>query len=213
MTVAQECYYGGMPDARMTSPSAARNTQPILAVLKAHLPAQGRVLEIACGSGEHAVAFSRALPGLAWTPSDCDPAPLASAHAWREAEGPANLNEPILVDVRDEATWPDEVFQAVVAINLVHISPWSATEGLLRLAGRVLTDPGGLLVLYGPYREAKVDLAPSNAAFDEGLKARNPDWGLRDRADVAAAARDYGLVETMRIAMPANNITLLYRRL
>lgn len=200
-----------MPDVRMTSPSSARNTEPILTVLRAHLPARGRVLEVACGAGQHALAFSRALPGLAWTPSDPDATALASAAAWR-AEGPENLLDPIRLDATDEATWPDAVFQAIFCANMVHISPWAATEGLMRLAGRVLTNPGGLLALYGPYLEADVETAPSNLAFDDSLQGRDPAWGLRAREDVVDLARDSGLAFTLRVPMPANNLMLLFRR-
>jgi len=200
-----------MTDARMSSPSSARNTEPILAVLAAHMPAQGRVLEVACGAGEHALAFARALPGLIWTPSDPDPDALASAHAWR-MEGPTNLMPPIRLDATDGATWPDTTFQAVYCANMVHISPWAATEGLMRLAGQVLTNPGGLLALYGPYLEADVETAPSNLAFDESLQARDPAWGLRQRDDVVGIGRDNGLTLTLRVPMPANNLMLLFRR-
>jgi len=200
-----------MAHARITSPSSARNALPILEVLKAHLPARGRVLEVACGSGEHALAFSRALSGVKWTPSDPDAAALASTEAWR-AEGPENLQPPIRVDMTEETTWPDPTFHALYCANMIHISPWAATEGLMRLAGRVLTNPGGLLALYGPYLEVGVETAPSNLAFDESLRSRDPDWGLRHREDVTALARDQGLAFTLRIAMPANNLMLLFRR-
>lgn len=199
------------PDGALASPATARNAGPILAVLKAHLPARGRVLEIASGAGEHAVAFSRALPGLEWTPSDPSPEARTSIAAWAEAAGLPNLRPPLALDVLDEAGWPGETVEAVVCINMIHISPWAATEGLMRLAGRVLRRPGGLLVLYGPYREAGVELAPSNAAFDESLKARDPAWGLREREAVVAAAKAEGLVFTLRVEMPANNLMLLFR--
>lgn len=199
------------PSGALSSPSTARNTAPILAVLKAHLPARGRVLEIASGAGEHAAAFAAALPGIEWTPSDPSVEARASIAAWGAAAGLANLRAPLALDMLDEASWPAPSVDAVVCINMIHISPWTATEGLMRLAGRTLRRPGGLLVLYGPYREAEVDLAPSNAAFDESLKARNPAWGLRDRDAVAAAAQAEGLAPTQRIAMPANNLMLLFR--
>lgn len=200
-----------MSGARLTSPSTARNTAPILAVLKAHMPARGRVLEVACGTGEHALAFSTALPGLAWTPSDPDQAAVASAEAWR-ADGPDNLQPALRLDATDPTTWPDGPFEAMFCANMIHISPWAATEGLMRLAGQVLLNPGGLLVTYGPYRETDVETARSNLAFDESLKDRDPAWGLRDRDDVVQAALDQGLALARRVEMPANNLMLLFRR-
>ncbi len=200
------------PRGALTSPAVARNTGPILAVLKAHMPARGRVLEIAAGSGEHAAAFARALPGLDWTPSDPSAEARASISAWAAAAGLPNLRDPLALDVLDPTTWPPEPLQAVVCVNMIHISPWTATEGLMGLAGSRLRT-GGLLVLYGPYKEDDTPLAPSNAAFDESLKARNPAWGLRDRDAVAATAKAVGLALTRRIEMPANNLMLLFRRI
>lgn len=200
------------PEGALASPAVARNTGPILEVLRAHMPASGRVLEIAAGSGQHAAAFAAALPGLDWTPSDPSAEARASITAWAtEAELP-NLRPPLALDVLDPTTWPEEPLQAVICINMIHISPWSATEGLMALAGRVLTHPGGLLFLYGPYVEDDQPLAPSNAAFDADLKARDPAWGLRNRNTVVAEALKHGLHLTLRKAMPANNITLLFRR-
>ena len=199
------------PDGALASLAVARNSGPILEVLKAHLPGRGRVLEIAAGSGQHAVAFAGALPGLDWTPSDPSPEARASIEAWAAAASLPNLGPPLALDVLDPATWPDGPMQAVVCINMIHISPWAATEGLMALAGSRLA-VGGLLVLYGPHREAEVPLAPSNAAFDDSLKARDPAWGLRDRDAVAAAAKAEGLALTRRVQMPANNLMLLFRR-
>lgn len=199
------------PTGALASPAVARNTAPILAVLKAHLGARARVLEVAAGSGEHAIAFARALPGLTWTPSDPGAESRASIAAWRREARLPNLAEPITLDAADPATWPDATYDAVVCINMIHISPWAATEGLMAGAGRVLTNPGGLLALYGPYREVEVPLAPSNAAFDDSLKARDPAWGLRDRDVVTAAAKAHGLHLTLRVQMPANNLMLLFR--
>lgn len=199
------------PAGALASPAVARNTSPILAVLKAHMPGRGRVLEVAAGSGEHAVAFASALPGLDWTPSDPNPEARASIEAWAAAANLPNLRPPLALDVLDPATWPEEPLQAMVCINMIHISPWAATLGLMNLAGRRLA-VGGLLALYGPYHEADAPLAPSNAAFDKSLKARDPAWGLRDRDEVAAAARAEGLAMTLRVGMPANNLMLLFRR-
>ena len=194
-----------------SSPAADRNAEAILAVLRAALPGQGRVLEIASGTGQHAARFAAALPGLVWTPTDASPEALASITAWRASVQAANLAAPLRLDVEDPVGWPAGPFEAVVAINLVHISPWSATEALLAGAARVLV-PGGLLYLYGPYREADTPLADSNAAFDASLTARDPAWGLRDRDEVIAAARAHGLAFTLRKAMPANNLSLLFRK-
>lgn len=199
------------PQGALASPAVARNTGPILEVLKAHMPGRGRVLEIAAGSGEHATAFAGALPQLDWTPSDPSAEARASIAAWAGRAGLPNLRPPLALDVLQPATWPDGPVQAVVCINMIHISPWAATAGLMALAGDRLA-VGGLLVLYGPYREAEVPLAASNAAFDESLKARDPGWGLRDRDAVAAAAKAEGVALTRRIEMPANNLMLLFRR-
>jgi hypothetical protein len=199
------------PLGALASPAVARNTGPILEVLGAHMPARGRVLEIAAGSGEHAVAFAAALPGLDWTASDPSAEARASIAAWAAPAALPNLRPPEALDMLDPATWPEGSLQAVVCINMIHISPWTATEGLMTLAGSRLA-VGGLLILYGPYREIDAPLAPSNVAFDESLKARDPAWGLRDRDAVIAVARARGLALTRRIEMPANNLMFLFRR-
>lgn len=200
------------PDGALASPASLRNAEPILRLLRAHLPKSGRVLEIASGSGQHAVFFSGALPGLDWTPSDPSADARASIAAWAAEAGTGRLQAPLALDCLDETTWPEAQFDAVVCINMVHISPWAATEGLMKLAERALPRPGGLLYLYGPYRETEVPLAPSNAAFDASLQARDPAWGLRDRDAVTALAKAHGLTLTLRADMPANNISLLFRR-
>lgn len=200
------------PDGALSSPAARRNAEAILAVLRAHLPSRGSVLEVASGSGEHAMAFASALPGVQWTPSDPSAEARVSVAAWAKLAGPVNLRPSLTLDAADDTTWPSDVFDAIFCANMIHISPWVATEGLMRLAGQALRRPGGLLALYGPYREAETPLAPSNAAFDDSLKGRDPAWGLRDRAAVVDLAREHGLVPTSRIAMPANNLMLLFRR-
>ena len=201
-----------LPDGALASPASVRNAEPILKLLRAHLPKNGRVLEIAAGSGQHAVAFSTALPGLIWTPSDPSPDARASIAAWAAEADLSNLQPPLALDCMNKATWPEASFDAIVCINMIHISPWAATEGLMKWAERALPRPGGLLYLYGPYREAEVPLAPSNEAFDISLKTRDPAWGLRDRDAVVALARSHGLTLTLRTDMPANNISLLFRR-
>ena len=173
------------------APATLRNRDPILAVLRRILPARGRVLEIASGSGEHAVHFSRNLPGLDWLPSDPDEEALRSIRAHRAAARLPNLAEPVLLDAQ-AASWPVTAADAVVAINMIHIAPPAATGGLAAGAGRVLA-PGGLLFLYGPFVEADRETAPGNRAFDADLRARNPEWGLHDLAWVAAAAAAGGL--------------------
>ncbi len=199
------------PAGALSSPATARNLLPILAVLKAHLAADARVLEVASGAGEHATAAARAQPRWRWRPSDPDASARASIAAWRAAAGAPNLLEPIALDAADPASWPDERFEAVVCINMVHISPWAATGGLMAGAAQVLV-PGGALYLYGPYRDPEVPLAPSNAAFDDSLKARDPAWGLRELEAVKAEAARHGLVFALRVPMPANNLSLIFRR-
>ena len=180
-------------------------------MLRDHLPPAGTVLEIASGSGEHAVWFAAALPETQWRPSDPDPTARASIAAWADAAGLANLAAPIGLDAADPAAWPADPIDAVVCINMLHISPWTAAQGLMAGAGRVL-QPGGLLFIYGPFLEADVVTAPSNLTFDADLKARNPAWGLRDLAAVSTRAADHGLERVTRVAMPANNLSLVYRK-
>jgi len=195
---------------RLRSPAAARNAKPIGDVLAEWLPASGLVLEIASGSGEHGLAFSRRFPNVRWQPSDPDPQALASIAGWREAEELPNLLEPLAIDVCD-AAWPIEHADAVVAINMVHISPWEASLGLIDGAARVLGEDG-VLILYGPWLVDGIDAAPSNLAFDADLKARDPHWGLRRVSTFAAAAALRGLFRADQRAMPANNLMLLFRR-
>jgi len=200
-----------LPHGARASPSTARNREPILEVLRPRLAPAARVLEVASGAGEHAMFIAGALPQILWQPSDPDPVALASIAAWRGVSGLANLAAPIRLDAVDPASWPAGPFEAVVCINMIHISPWAATEGLMAGAGRVLA-PGGRLFLYGPYVEADVATAPSNLAFDRSLKSRDPAWGLRDLADVTALAAASGLGFLERIAMPANNLIVVFGR-
>ena len=178
-------------------------------MLRPRLPAHGLVLEIASGTGEHAVYFATALPALRWQPTDADAEARASIEAWRAASGLPNLLAPLPLDAAAPDTWPVARADAIICVNMVHISPWAATLGLMRGAGRLLP-PGGRLFLYGPYLEGDVETAPSNIAFDESLKARNPEWGLRTREDVAAVAARHGLTLEARVAMPANNLVLVF---
>ena len=197
-------------DARLSAPAAARNRQPILDALKPHLPPRGLVLEVAGGTGEHVVHFAQACPAVIFQPSDPDPQHRASTDAWSAALDLANVRPAIALDVTAEV-WPVEAADALVGINLIHIAPWTAAEGLMRGAGRVLP-PGGLLYLYGPYRRGGQHTAPSNAAFDAGLRAQNPAWGVRDLEAVAALAAAQGLGEPLILEMPANNLSLVFRK-
>jgi SAM-dependent methyltransferase len=198
-----------MQDARRYAPAAQRNRDPILAVLRRHLPAHGLLLEVASGTGEHAVHVAAAFPELAVQPSDPDPGCRASIDAWAQASRLPNLRPALALDA-SAPDWPVAAADAVLCINMIHISPWEATEGLLRGAARLLPQ-GAPLILYGPYRRAGVPTAPSNEAFDAELRARDPRWGLRDLEAVAElAARDFGPLEVNE--MPANNLTLVFRR-
>ena len=188
------------------APATARNREPILAVLARVLPESGTVLEIASGTGEHVVFFGGALPHLRWQPSDVSEQGLASIRAHVSDAALPNVDAPIRLDVRDE--WPR--VNAALCINMIHISPMSATEGLFRGAGALAS--GSVLVTYGPYQIDGEHTAPSNAAFDASLRARNPEWGVRDLADLMTLADGTGLELKERIAMPANNFTLVWRR-
>lgn len=196
--------------AALLSPAVARNRDPILAVLRRHLPAQGTVLEIASGTGEHAAYFAPQFPHLVWQPTDVDPAALASIEAHRAAADAPNLCAPIALDVTAPA-WPVTHADAVISINMIHISPWAAAQGLMAGTARLLA-PGGALYLYGPFKENGAHTAPSNAAFDASLRARDPRWGVRDLGDVRALADSYGFDLVERVAMPANNLSVVFRR-
>ncbi|SEQ49468.1 DUF938 domain-containing protein [Sphingobium sp. YR768] len=191
------------------APATQRNRDAIADVLREVLPSSGLILEVASGSGEHAVHFAAAFPKLDWQPTDPDPAALASIAAWRAEANLPNLRPPIQLDA--SAGWPIAQADAILCINMIHISPWEATLGLLKGAGAALP-PGGLLYLYGPYTSDGVETAPSNLAFDASLKSRDPHWGLRAVEDVIAAAKAEGLAFEKRIEMPANNLSLLFRR-
>jgi SAM-dependent methyltransferase len=197
-------------DDRRSAPHVARNAGPIAELLRGVLPKRGLVLEIASGSGEHALHFAREFPGLLFQPSDPEPAALRSIEAWRAEARLLNLLPAVALDAR-AARWPVAAAAAILCINMVHISPWAATEGLMRGAERLLA-PGAPLYLYGAYRQAEVATAPSNDAFDENLRARDPDWGLRDLKDVVAVAEANGFRLDRSVAMPANNLSVIFRR-
>lgn len=199
-------------DLRQFAPAAARNREPIWEVLKRHLPEKGLVLEVASGSGEHAVHFAeRTGPDLVFQPSDADPACRASIDAWRAAEGLANVRPALALDAT-AATWPIAAADVILCFNMIHIAPWEAAVGLIRGAARVLPRDG-LLFLYGPFKREGRHTAPSNEAFDRDfLKARNAAWGVRDLEAVASLAAEHGFREPLVEAMPANNFCVLFRR-
>lgn len=192
------------------SPAARRNKGPILEVLKRVLPESGVVLEIASGTGEHVVHFADALPRLVFQPTEMGPAALEVLRIRSDRARLPNVAPPLVLDVR-EPTWPVTRADAVLCINLIHIAPWAATEGLLRGAAEVLPR-GGPLVLYGPFFRSDAPTAPSNAAFDLSLRTRDPEWGVRRLEDVNAAAAVQGLELAERVEMPANNLVVVYRR-
>ncbi|MDR7332931.1 DUF938 domain-containing protein [Roseateles asaccharophilus] len=197
-----------MSDARRHSPAAERNGPPILAELQRLLPPTGVMLEIASGTGQHAAFISEGLPGWQWQPSDYEAASLPSIAMW--CEGLERVRPPVMLDVLS-THWPAPQVDAIYCANMIHIAPWACTAGLMQGAARHLA-PQGLLLTYGPYLEDDVPTAPSNAAFDADLRARNADWGIRRLADVAAQAAAAGFTLRERIAMPANNLLLAWSR-
>jgi hypothetical protein len=199
-----------MADKRLYYTATDRNRDPILDILRRILPPEGLVLEIASGSGEHSVHFARALPALRFLPTDPDPTAVESIAAWAAHEAVENILPPLLLDASAEV-WPVTRADAILCINMIHISPWAATEGLLRHAGQILP-AGAALYLYGPYRRKGVATAPSNESFDLSLKSRNPAWGLRNVEDVAALARQNSFGEPEIVEMPANNLSVIFRR-
>jgi SAM-dependent methyltransferase len=197
-------------DPRLFAPATQRNRDAILAVLRDVLPRQGLVLEIASGSGEHAIHFASAMPHLVFQPSDPSVEALTSIAAWTQAAGAKNVRPPLLLDAMAE-TWPLQAADAILCINMIHIAPWAATQGLMRQAGRLLAT-GAPLYLYGPYRRPGRTLEPGNAAFDDSLRRRDPEWGLRDLDAVAALANEAGFGEPVVTEMPANNLSVVFRR-
>jgi len=199
---------------RLFFPATERNREPILSVLRRVLPTAGTVLEVASGSGEHAVFFAAALPALTWQPSDPDPAHCASIAAWSAHERLDNVLPPLPLDALSRPWAPNgpaEGYDAVYCANMIHIAPWEAAVGLLVESARLLR-PGGVFVLYGPFHRGGVHTSPSNVDFDTSLRARNAAWGVRDLDEVARLAAREGLVLAEVISMPANNLTVVLRR-
>jgi len=196
--------------ARRSAPAALRNREPIASVLEEWLPPTGVVLEIASGTGEHATFFADRFPNLEWQPSDVHPDALESIAAWRLESGLGNVREPLWIDASCPADWPIERADAVLSINMVHISPWASALGLLDGAARVLK-VGAPLILYGPWMKSDIATAESNLAFDSDLRRRDPAWGLRHVEEFAAAAKERRLSLDEVRSMPANNLMLLLR--
>lgn len=197
---------------RRDAPATHRNREPIFEVLARWLPGSARVLEVASGTGQHAVYLAGRMPGLAWQPTEVDPDSLPSIEAWIADAGRQNVLPPRLLDASD-VDWPEDVgrVDAIFTANLLHISPWSVGLGLVSGAGRALRD-GGLLLIYGPFKMEGAHTAPSNAAFDESLRARDPSWGVRDLEAVVEAAAAAGLAHRETNALPANNLLVVFER-
>ena len=209
MSDERRFYEAPAAGSRRSAPAALRNREPIAEVLKDWLPSTGLVLEVASGTGEHAALFAERFPNLEWQPSDVDPDALRSIRAWRDEARLPNLRDPLRLDAAS-AEWPIAKADAVLSINMVHISPWTSALGLMEGAARLLSG-GGALILYGPWLKDDVPTADSNMAFDADLRRRDPQWGLRRVEDFAAAAAERGLVLQEVRAMPANNLMLLLR--
>ena len=197
-------------DRRLYFPHVARNREPILEVLRRVLPRDGLVLEIASGGGEHAAYFAQNLPDVLWQPTDANSEMFESIAAHRAAAGVANLLAPLHLDVTSEQ-WPVARAEAMVCCNMIHIAPWAVTEGLIAGAGRTLARDG-LLYLYGPYKIDGRHTAPSNEDFDANLRARNPLWGVRDLPEVSSLAKRHGFALAETVPMPANNLSVIFRR-
>jgi hypothetical protein len=206
-------------DRKQYAPATERNRQPILEVLQKFIPQEGNILEIASGTGEHACFFAPCFPNQQWIPSDPDRLLRFSIEAWRQDCKSDNLQIPLDINVT-LSDWDEKIDQSaiaadigvIVAINLIHISPWSACEGLMKGVGKILNS-GGILYLYGPYKQEGKHTAPSNEAFDQSLQFRNPDWGVRNLEDVVELAEKNQLNLHKIIPMPANNLSLIFHHL
>jgi hypothetical protein len=198
-------------DARLVAPATARNREPILTILRRHMPSRGLILEIASGTGEHITHFAEALStDLTFQPSDPDPGARASIDAWADRLGVSNVLPAIALDASAEH-WPIQKADAVICINMIHIAPWQAAVGLTRGAANVLP-AGGALFVYGPFRRGGQHTSPSNEAFDRTLRMQNQNWGVRDLEKVVEVAQGYGFHPPLIEDMPANNLSLVFRR-
>jgi len=198
-------------DLRQFAPACERNRDAILAVLQRHIPLNPKaVLEIAAGTGEHSVHFAPHFPTASWHPTDLNPAALSSIQAWADYCKSKTVQNPVALDVR-EATWPVDEVDAILAVNMIHISEWACTEGLMAGAGKRLGE-GGILYLYGPYKKGGEHTAPSNVDFDSWLKNQNPAWGVRDLEKVSDEAGKNGLALKEVVPMPANNFSIIFAK-
>jgi hypothetical protein len=200
-----------MSDPRQYAPATLRNRDFILSVLRDVLPTKGVILEIASGSGEHVVHFARNLRSLVFQPSDREPDALQSVAAWVKATRVTNVRAPVVLDA-SHSVWPISSADGIICINMVHISPWEATQGLIKGAAAILRSASPLY-LYGPYKREGFAMVPSNQAFDRSLRDRNPTWGLRDLEAVAAIAQSVGFSAPVITEMPANNLGVVFRRM
>jgi SAM-dependent methyltransferase len=199
------------PEGGLHAPATQRNREPILGVLRGVLPSAGLVLEIASGTGQHVAYFAPAFPALRWQPSDASAAHLPSIAAWSASSGAGNIAPPVLLDVEREP-WPVAHADAILNINMVHIAPWSATEALFHGAARLLP-AAGVLYMYGPFKRGGRHTADSNERFDERLRGEDPRWGVRDVDDLQRVASSAGFAPAEIVEMPANNLSLVWRRL
>ena len=199
-----------LPSGGLDAAATERNREPILEVLRRVLPPAGLVLEIASGTGQHVAYFARALPALKWQPSDPSEPHRDSVRAWTSAATVENVADPVALDV-ESWPWPVTHADAILNINMIHIAPWSAAVALFRGAARVVP-AGGVVFLYGPFMRGGAHTAESNQRFDERLRGEDPRWGVRNLEDVAAAAEEAGFEAPEIVAMPANNLSLIFRR-
>lgn len=207
---------GSFDDARLDTPTFHRNHVPIVEVLKRHIPAHetGLALEIGSGSGQHVTGFASAFPNLSWMPTDPDSRHRESIAAWRAATAAPNVAAPVSLDASAN-NWPisaPRTLRLIVCINVLHIAPWAVTQGILAGADKYLA-PDGHLLVYGPFKQDGRHTAESNAAFDENLRARNSSWGIRDLSEIERLAEQHNLAPQAPAMMPANNLTLVFRRI
>jgi hypothetical protein len=201
---------GVLSSDRLFSPSGERNKGPISEVLSQVLPDRGVVLEVGSGTGQHVVQFARAMPNLIWQPSERDADCLRSIRAWLSVEAVSNVRPPLDLDVH-VLPWPVDSAAALVCINMLHIAPWPAAQALFS-GGKSLLSGGGLLCLYGPFKRDGRHTAPSNKDFDALLRRQDPEWGVRDMAEVSGLADVAGFDLLQMHEMPSNNLTIVFRK-